>query len=323
MRLRYSDEDEAFRAELLAWLDEHPPPTPEERMGRSSSADMPEWARRWQRTLFDGGWLVPGFPPERGGRNATTVQQMIYFEVFSDLDIPRSVNPQGLSIVAASLLDYGTEDQIERWALPTLRGELAWCIGMSEPGAGSDLAGLSTRAVLDGDEFVVNGQKVWTSGAHHADWCLCYVRTDPSAPKHKGISALIIDMASPGITCRPLPELTEPDYADFNEVFFEDVRVPADQLLGELNGGWAITQGSLAHERAMLWIGNTTYAPAVGRRRAGAGGAARARRHPRGTIPASATTWPASTSTPRPPPSSATGASRSPPTASRRPSTGS
>ncbi len=258
MRLRYSEEDEAFRAELLAWLEDHPPPPEEERTGRRSSADIPEWARRWQRTLFDGGWLVPGFPPEWGGRNASTVQQMIYFEVFADLDIPRSVNPQGLSIAAASLLDYGSEAQIEQLAVPTLRGDLAWCIGMSEPGAGSDLAGLSTRAVLDGDEFVVNGQKVWTSGAHHADWCFCYVRTDPSAPKHQGISAVVIDMATPGITCRPLPELTEPDYADFNEVFFEAVRVPAENLVGELNGGWAITQGSLAHERAMLWIGNAS-----------------------------------------------------------------
>jgi alkylation response protein AidB-like acyl-CoA dehydrogenase len=258
MRLKYSDEDEAFRAELLAWLEDHPPPREEERTGRLSSADMPDWARTWQRTLYDGGWLVPGFPPEWGGRNATAVQQMIYFEVFSDREIPRSVNPQGLSIAAASLLDYGTEAQIEQLAVPTLRAELAWCIGMSEPGAGSDLAGLSTRAVLDGDEFVVNGQKVWTSGAHHADWCFCYVRTDPSAPKHKGISALVIDMTTPGITCRPLPELTEPDYADFNEVFFEDVRVPAENLVGELNKGWTITQGSLAHERAMLWIGNAS-----------------------------------------------------------------
>jgi alkylation response protein AidB-like acyl-CoA dehydrogenase len=257
VQLRYSEEDEAFRAELLAWLDEHPPPEPAARLERRSSADMPPWAREWQRTLFEGGWLVPGWPPEHGGRNATPIQQMIYFEEFSARDIPRTVNPQGLSIATPSIVDYGTPEQIERWAIPTLRGELAWCIGMSEPGAGSDLAGLSTRAVLDGDQFVVNGQKVWTSGAHHADWCVCYVRTDPSAPKHKGITALIIDMTSPGITCRPLPELTEPDYADFNEVFFEDVAVPADQVLGEVNGGWAITQGSLAHERAMLWIANT------------------------------------------------------------------
>jgi alkylation response protein AidB-like acyl-CoA dehydrogenase len=116
------------------------------------------------------------------------------------------------------------------------------------------LASLSTRAVLDGDHFVVNGQKVWTSGAHDADWCLCFVRTDPTAPKHKGISALIIDMKTPGIECRPFPELSEPDYYDFNEVFFTDVVVPRDALLGELHQGWPITQGSLAHERAMLWI---------------------------------------------------------------------
>src|SRR5207302_4718476 len=135
-------------------------------------------------------------------------------------------------------------------------GEITWCLGMSEPGAGSDLASLSTRAVLDGDRFVVNGQKVWTSGAHHADWCLCFVRSDPAAPKHRGISALIIDMRSPGITCRPLPELTEPHQADFNEVFFTDVSVPAANLLGELHGGWRITQGSLSHERGMLWISN-------------------------------------------------------------------
>jgi alkylation response protein AidB-like acyl-CoA dehydrogenase len=127
---------------------------------------------------------------------------------------------------------------------------------MSEPGAGSDLASLSTRAVLDGDRFVVNGQKVWTSGAHHADWCLCFVRSDPAAPKHRGVSALIIDMRSPGITCRPLPELTEPHQADFNEVFFTDVSVPAANLLGQLHDGWRITQGSLSHERGMLWISN-------------------------------------------------------------------
>ena len=183
-------------------------------------------------------------------------QQMIYFEELSKGEIPRSLNPQGLSICAPSILDHGTSEQRERWLLPTLRAEIAWCLGMSEPGAGSDLASLTTRAVLDGDHFVVNGQKVWTSGAHHADWCLCFVRTDPDVPKHKGISALIIDMRSPGITCRPLPELTEPDFADFNEVFFTDVEVPASHLVGPLNGGWPITQSSLGHERSMLWISN-------------------------------------------------------------------
>jgi alkylation response protein AidB-like acyl-CoA dehydrogenase len=127
---------------------------------------------------------------------------------------------------------------------------------MSEPGAGSDLAALSTRAVLAGDAFIVNGQKVWTSGAHHADWCFCFVRTDPDVPKHRGISVLIIDMASPGVICRPLPELTERDFADFNEVFFTEVEVPAENLVGELNRGWEMAHGSLGHERGMLWIGS-------------------------------------------------------------------
>jgi alkylation response protein AidB-like acyl-CoA dehydrogenase len=256
MRLRYDDVDEAFRAELVDWLADKAPTPDELRSAKHSSADLPAWARAWQRRLFDAGYLVPGWPPELGGRNAGPTQQMIYFEELARRDLPRTTNPQGLGIVAPSILDYGTALQKDVYALPTLRAEIAWCIGMSEPGAGSDLAGLSTRAVVDGDTFVVNGQKVWTSGAHHADWCICYVRTDPDVPKHKGISALIIDMKSPGITCRPLPELTDPHYADFNEVFFTDVVVPRENLLGDLNGGWALTQGSLAHERAMLWVQN-------------------------------------------------------------------
>ncbi len=256
MRLRYDDADEVFRSEFVAWLDDNAPTAAELASGKQSSADIPPWAKAWQRRLFDAGYLVPGWPPERGGCEAGPTQQMIYFEELARRGLPRTTNPQGLGIAAPSILDYGTALQKELYVMPTLRAEIRWCIGMSEPGAGSDLAGLSTRAVVDGDTFVVNGQKVWTSGAHHADWCVCYVRTDPEAPKHKGISALIIDMKSPGITCRPLPELTDPHYADFNEVFFTDVVVPKEQLLGELNAGWAITQGSLAHERAMLWVEN-------------------------------------------------------------------
>jgi alkylation response protein AidB-like acyl-CoA dehydrogenase len=252
--LRYGEAEEQFRRDLAAWLDEHAPPPDVMRQPKQSSADLPDWARQWQRTLFDHGWLVPGWPPELGGRNASPAEQMIYFEELSKRDLHRSLNPQGIGIVAPSIKDYGTPEQQERFLVPTLRADIAWCIGMSEPGAGSDLASLSTRAVLDGDHFVVNGQKVWTSGAHHADWCLCFVRTDPHAPKHKGISALIIDMKTPGVECRPFPELSEPDYYDFNEVFFTDVAVPRENLVGELNKGWPITQGSLAHERAMLWI---------------------------------------------------------------------
>ena len=262
MRLGYGPEEERFRAELLEWLEAHYPPEAERQPWRASSADKVPWMVAWQRLLFHSGWLVPGWPPELGGRNASAGEQMIYFDEMSRRGIPRTCNPQGIGIIAPSLNDDGTLEQKERFLLPTLRAEISWCVGMSEPNAGSDLASLQTRAVLDGDEFVVNGQKIWTSGAHHADWCMCYVRTDPSAPKHKGISALIIDTTSPGVIRRPFPNLTGRDDDDFNEVFFDDVRVPAENLLGELNDGWRLTQGSLAHERAMLWI---DYACAVDR----------------------------------------------------------
>jgi alkylation response protein AidB-like acyl-CoA dehydrogenase len=254
VRLSYGEAEERFRAELTAWLDEHTPPRSVLEQPKRSSSDLPEWARAWQRKLFDAGWLVPGWPPELGGRNASPAEQMIYYEEMKRREIPRSLNPQGLGIIAPSLRDAGTPEQQERWLLPTLRAEISWCLGMSEPGAGSDLASLQTRAVLDGDHFVVNGQKVWTSGAHHADWCMCFVRTDPDVPKHKGISVLIIDMRSAGVEPRPFPDLTERDFFDFNEVFFTDVVVPREHLLGELNQGWALTQVSLGHERAMLWI---------------------------------------------------------------------
>jgi len=256
VRLQYGPAEEKFRSDLVAWLEANVPAQELLDVPRISSADLPDWAREWQRKLFDNGWLVPGWPPELGGRNATPVEQMIYFEEMRGRDIPRSYNPQGLGIIAPSLLDYGTEEQKQRWLLPTLRAEIAWSLGMSEPGAGSDLAALKTRAVLDGDHFVVNGQKVWTSGAHHSDWNMCFVRTNPDVPKHKGISVLIIDMKTPGVEPRPFPELSDPDYTDFNEVFFTDVHVPKENLLGELDQGWALAGGSLAHERAMLWIEN-------------------------------------------------------------------
>jgi len=257
MHLRYDAETEAFRAELVAWLADNLPSDEEVRADpRRSSAHLPDWAKAWTRRLFDDGWLVPGWPPELGGRNATPLQQMVYFEEFAKLAVPRAVSPQSLGIIAPSLYDHGSDEQKQRFLLPTLRGEISWCVGMSEPNAGSDLASLRTRAEQRDDTFVVNGQKVWTSGAHEADWCLCFVRTDPDAPKHKGISVLAIDMTTPGITCRPLPELTDPHYADFNEVFFEDVEVPAENLVGGLHQGWAMAVGSLAHERGMLWIMN-------------------------------------------------------------------
>ncbi|MFL6239843.1 MAG: acyl-CoA dehydrogenase family protein [Actinomycetes bacterium] len=259
MRLRFDDDAEAFRAELDAWLDANAPHEDAQQDIKTSSGHLPQWARDWQRKLYDNGWLVPGWPPELGGRNATPVQTMVYFEELSRRRVPRALNPQGLGIVAPSILDFGTDAQKERYLVPTLRGEITWCLGMSEPDAGSDLAGLRTHAALDGDAWVVNGQKVWTSGAHDANYCFCFVRTEPDAPKHKGISVLIIDMATPGITCRPLPELVDPEYADFNEVFFDNVRVPADALVGERGQGWPIASTSLGHERGMLWIGQQTF----------------------------------------------------------------
>ncbi len=237
--------------------------------------------------MFDAGWLVPGWPPERGGRNAGPVEVLVYLEELTKAGIPRTTNPQGLGIIAPSILDYGSEDQVREYALPLLRGERSACLGMSEPGAGSDLASLSTRAVLDGEGFVINGQKVWTSGANYADFCFLFCRTDSDAPKHKGISIVLVDMATPGITVRPLPEIVDPDHPDLNEVFFNDVVVPKDNLVGELNNGWAMANGSLAHERGMVWLTGVmnleaaaarvrAQAPAaldrLGPRRAGRGG---------------------------------------------------
>jgi alkylation response protein AidB-like acyl-CoA dehydrogenase len=254
MKLHFDEATERFREELRQWLQANlPDDADREREPWRSSADLRGWARQWQRRLFDAGWLVPGWPPELGGRNATPVQQLVYFEEMARLPVWRSYNIQGLTIIAPSIHDFGSDLQRETYVLPTLRAEISWCLGMSEPGAGSDLAGLSTRAERDGDRFIVNGQKVWTSGAEHADFCFCFVRTDPDAPKHKGISVLIIDMKTPGIDVRPMADMVDKEHADFSEVFFDGVEVPAENLVGERNRGWAISAGSLAHERGMLW----------------------------------------------------------------------
>jgi alkylation response protein AidB-like acyl-CoA dehydrogenase len=255
MKLRYDAGTEAFRAELRDWLRANLPTKDEMRAEPlTSSAHLTGWSRRWQRRLFDAGLLVPGWPPELGGRNLAPVQQLVYHEEIARTRLMRSSNPQGLGIIAPSIHDYGSDFLKQKYLLPTLRAEIAWCLGMSEPGAGSDLAALSTRAEVHGDRFMVSGQKIWTSGAHHADYCFCFVRTDPAAPKHRGISVVIIDMKTPGVTVRPLPELSSPDHVDFNEVFFDGVEVPRDHLVGELNQGWSISTGSLAHERGMMWL---------------------------------------------------------------------
>ena len=255
MQLAFDADVEAFRAEFVAFLDEHLPDEAETVQRSRSSSDIPAWARRWQRLLFDHGWLLPGNPPEFGGRNATVLQQYVHAEELSRRRIYPSFNPQGVGIIAASILSFGTAEQKQNWAVPILRAEMTASLGMSEPGAGSDLASLRTRAVLDDEHFVVDGQKVWTSGAHDADVLLTFVRTDPDAPKHKGISVLLIPTDSPGVTRRPFASASDRDDTDFNEVFLTDVRVPVQNLVGPLNHGWRVATGSLGHERTMLWMG--------------------------------------------------------------------
>lgn len=255
VQLAFDADVEAFRSEFVDFLNAHLPSEAEAFERPRSSSHVPEWARRWQRLLFDSGWLLPGNPPEFGGRNATLLQQYVYLEELGRRRIYQSFNPQGVGIIAASLLSFGTPEQQREWAVPILRADITASLGMSEPGAGSDLASLKTRAVLDGDHFVVNGQKVWTSGAHDADVLLTFVRTDPKAPKHKGISVLLIPTDTPGVVRRPFASMCDSNEIDFNEVFFTDARVPVGNLVGELNGGWRVATGSLGHERVMLWMG--------------------------------------------------------------------
>ncbi len=255
MKLRYDDDVERFRGQFQEWLDENQP-TPEEMESAPvrSSAHRPPWARRWAKRMFDDGWLVPGWPPELGGRNADPVETLVYLEELDNRGIPRTTNPQGLGIVAPSLIDHGSEDQIECYAMPLLRGDLTACLGMSEPDAGSDLASLKTRAVFDGDSIVLNGQKVWTSGAHDADFCFMFCRTDPDVPKHQGISIVLVPMDAGGVTVRPLMEIVHPRFPDLNEVFLDDVTVSAENLVGALNNGWRMANDSLAHERSLVWL---------------------------------------------------------------------
>jgi alkylation response protein AidB-like acyl-CoA dehydrogenase len=258
VQLTFDADVEEFRAEFVAFLDDNLPSEAEAMERSRSSSHIPQWARRWQRLMFDNGWLLPGYPPEFGGRDATLLQQYVHQQELARRRVYLTFNPQGVGIISASLISYGTPEQQRRWAVPILRAEMTASLGMSEPGAGSDLASLRTRAEFvsgaDGDHFVVNGQKVWTSGAHDADVLLAFVRTDPNAPKHKGISALMIPTDLEGVVRRPFASACDQDDLDFNEVFFNDVRVPTENIVGPLNEGWRVANGSLGHERNMLWL---------------------------------------------------------------------
>jgi alkylation response protein AidB-like acyl-CoA dehydrogenase len=245
MDLAYSPQEERFRADLRAWLEQNAPgPEPER---------IDEWVtygKAWQRKLYEAGWCGIAWPKEYGGRGATLIEQVIFQEEMARAKTPLLINLAGLTMGGPVLIAHGTDEQKQRYLKSILSADEIWCQGFSEPNAGSDLAALKTRAVLDGDDFVVTGQKVWTSFARYADWCMLLVRTDPDAPKHKGITFLLADMRSPGVTVRPLKQISGDE--DFNEVFFEDVRVPRRNVIGHINGGWEIAITTLMHERATL-----------------------------------------------------------------------
>jgi len=246
MDLADSPRHEAFRREVRDFL------------GRSRAEwPSPTGARRaqvlaWQRRLIDHGYAARTIPRAYGGRGAEPdlLESRIIAEEFTRARAPGPLGGQGISMLVPTLLEAGTEDQKRRWIAPTLAGEIIWCQGYSEPGAGSDLAALTTHAVEDGEDFLINGQKIWTSTAAQADMIFCLVRTEAGAPKHAGVSYLIFSMKTPGIEVRPLKTMT--GHAEFNEVFFTDVRVPKSQIVGGRGEGWRVANTTLTHERGML-----------------------------------------------------------------------
>ena len=247
--LRFTPEDEAFRAELRAWLVAHLPS--DRALLPADDAARREVQRAWQRELAGGGWVGIQWPRAYGGREATLGQQIAYTEEMARARAPEILDAVSVNIVGPTLIRFGTTAQKARWLPPIRPADEVWCLGFSEPNAGSDLASLRCRALRDGDHWVVSGQKVWSSKAHFADWCLLLVRTDVEAPKHKGISCLVVDMRSRGLTWRPLVQLS--GRSEFSELFLDEVRVPAENVLGPVNGGWPLIRAALAHERGTLW----------------------------------------------------------------------
>ncbi|MDT5340141.1 MAG: hypothetical protein QOD90_5646 [Mycobacterium sp.] len=249
MDFSYPAEVERFRKELRAWLCDN---LTDEVVtaGRTRGKDVSAFdvLRAWDAAMADAGWGAVSWPREYGGRGATVLEQLAYAEETTRARAPIPLNVIGLNNIGPAIMAFGTEVQKHQLLPRMVRADDIWCQGMSEPEAGSDLASLRTRAVADGDDFVVNGQKIWTSLGDRADWCQLYVRTDSDAPKHAGISCLIVDMTLPGIEVRPLVNLN--GNADFAEVFFNDVRVPAASLLGPMNGGWQVATTTLSYERA-------------------------------------------------------------------------
>jgi alkylation response protein AidB-like acyl-CoA dehydrogenase len=252
MNFDFSEQEETFRKEVRHWLETNVPDDLRGRAFASSRADRDEVRRlrAWQKTMHAAGYVGMDWPREFGGRGASIVEMVILYQEMARAESPQFVNRGGISMLGPTLMKHGTPAQQRRFLPKILTAEELWCQGFSEPNAGSDLANLQTRAVRDDGHFVVNGQKVWTSMAHVADWCFLLVRTSPDAPKHKGISFLLVDMTTPGITVRPLRQIT--GEAEFNEVFFDNVRVPSEHLVGRLDEGWSVAITTLAYERDLL-----------------------------------------------------------------------
>ena len=248
MDLAYSAAYEEFRADVKTFLKENKGKQP----GGSGAGKASHSPRAWQQLLIENGFAARTVPKAYGGYGAEPdiLKNRIIAEEFTAAGMPLGMSNQGISMFVPTLLELGSEEQKSKWISPTLRGETVWCQGYSEPGSGSDLASLQTKATEDGDDFIINGQKIWTSTAKSADMMFCLVRTEPDAPKHEGISYLIFSMDTPGIEVRPLKTMT--GNAEFNEVFFTDVRVPKTQIVGERGQGWFVANATLKHERGML-----------------------------------------------------------------------
>jgi alkylation response protein AidB-like acyl-CoA dehydrogenase len=247
MDLTLSPSEEQFRDEVRGWLEEnHPGPEPE---GEGLDAVV-TFRREWQRKLHDAGWAGISWPEEFGGRGATLIEQAIFSQEMARADAPPPANILGLAMGGPVVIAHGTEEQKKRYLEPILSGEEIWCQGFSEPESGSDLASLKTKAVKDGDEWVVTGQKVWTTFAQYAKWCMLVARTDPDAPKHQGLTYFLLDMEQPGVQVRPLVQIT--GEGEFNELFFEEARIPDENVLGGVGNGWAVAITTLMNERAGL-----------------------------------------------------------------------
>ncbi len=250
MDLNLTPAEQQFRDEFRAWLQANIPEGWEASGSHEIAEDRIEFLRDWQKKMYEAGWAGIHWPKEYGGRGATLIEQTIFIEELARAGAPPLLNVLGLSLLGPTLIHYGTEAQKKRFLANILSADEIWCQGYSEPNAGSDLASLRTEAALDGDHFVVNGQKTWTSFGHYADWCFAVVRTDPNVPKHKGLTYMLIDMHSPGVSVRPLKQMT--GESEFNEVVFQDVRVPVENVVGQVNGGWQISIATLMFERGTL-----------------------------------------------------------------------